>query len=75
MNYQDLLDNLKKELASAESADDLSLLWQKYIGKEGEIKKLLKELASLSVEEKRTRGPEIQAIAKEVELLIKSAQQ
>lgn len=74
MNYQNLLDNLKQDLATAKTAEALALLWQKYIGKEGEIKKLLKDLASLPVEEKRTRGPKIQALAKEAEQLIKEAQ-
>lgn len=72
--YEDLLSRLKNDLASAASAEAVAALWQKYLGKEGEIKRLLKQLGELSIEEKRSRGPLIQELSKTAQVLFDEKQ-
>lgn len=72
--YQELLSRLQAELNAASSVEAVSALWQIYLGKEGEIKRLLKELGSLSIEEKRQRGPVIQELSRKAQELFEAKQ-
>lgn len=71
---EDLLSRLTADLKAASSAEAVAALWQKYLGKEGEIKKLLKGLGELSIEEKRRQGPLIQEISKKAQAMFDNAQ-
>jgi len=69
---QDILKNLKSELDKIISEDERKVLWRKYMGKEGLIKKLLGGLGKLPPEKKKGEAIAIQKVQKEaVELLNK----
>lgn len=68
------IEQLKKELVEAVTADDLAILWQKYFGKTGIFKVALKELSSLSIEEKRLQGPILQALSAEAQAMFDKQQ-
>lgn len=70
----DIIDQLKTELTAAQTAEEVSSLWQKYLGKQGLIKEQLKKLSDLSVDEKREQGPIIQALQKEASDLFEAKQ-
>jgi len=53
------------ELDKSKSLDDLENLWRKFFGNKGIIKLLLKDTASLPLEEKRKELPKIQKLYKE----------
>ncbi len=71
---QDLLEQIKQELDKVKTLPESVLLWQKYLGKTGVIKKMIKDLGSLPAEEKRARGPEIQELAREAQSLFDGRQ-
>ena len=65
------IDVLKKIKAS-KSFEDLEKLRLYYLGKKGLIPEALKGLASLSIEEKKSKGQELNIIKKEIEEGIKN---
>ena len=71
---ENLLQQFKQELQTASAEAELALLWQKYLGKTGFFKVAVKDLASLSVEDKRLQGPLLQAALKEAETLLQDKQ-
>lgn len=58
---EQIIGQLKADLKTA-TAELLPLLWQKYFGKTGLVTVALKELNALSIEEKRAKGPALQAM-------------
>ena len=64
------IDVLKKIKAS-KSFEDLEKLRLYYLGKKGLIPEALKGLGSLSIEEKKSKGQELNIIKKEIEDYIK----
>lgn len=60
-----IINQLKKDLETVTNIDMLRDFWRKYADKEGPIKSMLKELSSMTVEEKKENGPKLQAIQKE----------
>lgn len=62
--------DLEKEIASIKSAEDFKQIRSKYLGAKGIIKGALKELANMSIEEKKVRGPLIQQAKKEAENIL-----
>lgn len=71
---QNIIDNLKEDLATVKDAGDIKSIYDKYLGKSGIIKDELSRLKDLSPEERRTKGPEIQAIQREAQELINARQ-
>jgi len=74
--------NYIKQIKEAKSIEELHQIKAKLIGKNGEITNEIKNLSNLTIEEKRTKGKElnvaknqIDQIIKEQELLIKSEHQ
>ena len=57
---QNIIRQLKDQLEKIESLDDLKYLWREYLGKNGHLKLLVKELSRMSDEKKREQGPLIQ---------------
>ena len=60
-----IIERLKDELKAVVLSGDLKGLWKKYLGKEGEVKLALKEIAKMSPAEKSAQGTIIQEIYKE----------
>jgi len=61
---QNIIRQLKDQLEKIESLDDLKCLWREYLGKNGHLKLLVKELSRMSDEKKREQGPLIQEAQK-----------
>lgn len=61
---QNIIRQLKDQLEKIESLDDLKYLWREYLGKNGHLKLLVKELSRMSDEKKREQGPLIQETQK-----------
>lgn len=59
-----IIERLSQDLQSAESSKSFQELWKKYLGKEGEIKMLLKSIALMNENEKAKKSQQIQAIHK-----------
>lgn len=74
MDYK-IIDRLKNELSTIMSSDDLKTLWKKYLGKEGEVKLMLKEIAKMDQKEKNIKGSKIQEIYKETIALFKEKEE
>ncbi|HUD20641.1 MAG TPA: phenylalanine--tRNA ligase subunit alpha [Candidatus Saccharimonadales bacterium] len=74
MSSQELLDQLKEKLTAAESSADLEDIWRDFFGKAGKIKLLSKDLATLSENERRTKGPEIKQTQNQAKTLFESKQ-
>ena len=68
---EDKIDVLKK-IKSSKSFEDLEKLRLYYLGKKGLIPEALKGLGSLSIEEKKSKGQELNIIKKEIEEGIKN---
>ncbi|MFH1412527.1 MAG: phenylalanine--tRNA ligase subunit alpha [bacterium] len=71
---EDTIKKLEQELASATRAEVVAALWQKYLGKDGSIKLMVKELGSMSDEERKIRGPEIQEMQKRAKEMLDAKQ-
>jgi phenylalanyl-tRNA synthetase alpha chain len=71
---KEIIKQLEDKLALADTAEAVSVLWKEYLGKQGSVKNLLKQLGSMSDEEKRIKGPEIQSIQKQVQKIIEDKQ-
>ncbi|MFH0840838.1 MAG: phenylalanine--tRNA ligase subunit alpha [bacterium] len=56
----EIIKNLEAELNVAKTTNEVADLWQKYLGKKGSIKLAVKDIAKMSVEEKKIKAPEIQ---------------
>lgn len=69
---QNIISELESELDKITSEEERKVLWQKYMGKDGLVKKLLRNLGKLPEEKRRGQAIAIQKIQKEViELLNK----
>lgn len=63
MDYN-IIEKLSQELETINSSDSLKELWKKYLGKEGEVKIMLKSIAAMSEADKSVQSPLIQAAHK-----------
>ncbi len=71
MDIKLVLENATKEIQECSSQTSLQDIKVAYLGKKGKITELLKSLKTLSIEEKKSKGAEINLIKEEVELFIK----
>jgi phenylalanyl-tRNA synthetase alpha chain len=62
-----LVDSARSDFAAATTPAELENAKARYLGKGGRVTELLKALGSLSVEEKKTRGAEINATKQQIE--------
>ena len=71
MDINQVLKDASKEIGLANSQADLQNLKVSYLGKKGKITELLKSLKDLSLEEKKTKGAQINSLRDSVDSLIK----
>jgi phenylalanyl-tRNA synthetase alpha chain len=67
-NTENIKNKALSEIALAKTAVELETLRQNYLGKKGSVTELLKGLAALSADEKKTRGAEINQAKTEIDL-------
>ena len=65
-----LVDNAREAFAAAPSPADLENAKARFLGKSGRLTELMRGLASLSPDEKKTRGAEINQAKQQVEALL-----
>ena len=66
----DFLPKIKKEIITISTENELMNLKSKYLGKKGEFTIFTNSIKDLSIEEKKTQGPIINSLKKEIESLI-----
>lgn len=66
----DIIKKLKNELEQTESLESLQDIWRVYLGKQGAIKELLKNLGKMNESDRRIKGPLYQKIQQEAQALI-----
>lgn len=71
----ELITKINFDLKEAHDTSQIKSVYDKYLGKSGIIKEELSKLKNLSPEERRLRGPEIQALQKQAQELINHRQQ
>ena len=69
MDNQKVLQDITKEIELASSQDELQIAKVTYLGKKGKITELLKSLKDLSLDEKKSKGAEINLLREKVQLL------
>ena len=69
MDNQKVLQKVTKEIELASSQEELQIVKVAYLGKKGIITDLLKSLKDLSLEEKKSKGSEINTLREKVLLL------
>ena len=73
------LDNLvstaRSEFAAAATPADLENAKARYLGRTGRVTELLKALGTLSVEEKKARGAQINATKQQIEAALDAARE
>tara|TARA_B100000900_G_scaffold48603_1_gene35981 strand:- start:3055 stop:4104 length:1050 start_codon:yes stop_codon:yes gene_type:complete len=72
MDNQKVLQDVTKEIELASSQDELQVVKVAYLGKKGKITELLKSLKDLSLEEKKSKGAEINLLREKVQLLFET---
>ena len=71
MDIKLVLDKAAKEIKASDSQKSLQEIKVAYLGKKGKITELLKSLKDLSMQEKKSKGAEINFVKEEVDLLVK----
>lgn len=69
---QEILNQAKLEIAAQTKEQDLLNVKAKYLGKEGEVTKLMKSLKDLPIEEKKSFGAAVNQAKNELEEVIKA---
>ena len=71
-DFADLVQQAQREFAEAPTPADLENAKARYLGKAGRVTDLLKGLAALSVEEKKSRGAEINRVKQQIEAALQA---
>ncbi len=66
MSTQEIKKKYPKEILQAKDLKGLDLVWKKYLGRKGEINKILKNLKKLSGKERINLGKEVNQLKKEI---------
>jgi phenylalanyl-tRNA synthetase alpha chain len=74
-DLESLVSAARADFAAAATPADLENAKARYLGKAGRVTELLKALGSLSVEEKKTRGAEINATKQRIEAALVQARE
>ena len=69
MDNQKVLQDVTKEIELASSQEELQIVKVTYLGKKGRITELLKSLKDLSLDEKKSKGAEINLLREKVQAL------
>lgn len=72
MKLEELSKQAKLEITKAESAGELSDVQVRYLGRKGELTKILKGLSALSVEKRKEIGRDANLLKQELEKLIEA---
>ncbi|RJO60945.1 phenylalanine--tRNA ligase subunit alpha [candidate division WS5 bacterium] len=72
MDTKEIKQQLEEDIQKAESKNDLVSLKIKYLGKKSEIYKALRSLGSLSVEERKSYGAELNSLRVEIQSALKA---
>jgi len=68
-NNLEILDKLKKELTNINLSEELKRHWRTYLGKNGFVTLLLKDVKNFPEEEKKERGVFVQKLKDEISIL------
>ncbi|MDD2753349.1 MAG: phenylalanine--tRNA ligase subunit alpha [Candidatus Portnoybacteria bacterium] len=74
MDLKELLSQFKNDLKNISSLENLEAVRLSYAGKKGALAKMLKDIANLSAEEKKTLGKKINEAKQEIQEKIAEAQ-
>ncbi len=72
-HFSELVETIKTEIAKSNSEVELTELWRKYLGKNGQIKSLLKEIPKIEPEKRKEYGQGVNALSNFVNELINNA--
>jgi phenylalanyl-tRNA synthetase alpha chain len=75
MSLSDLAIQAQSALAAVASIPDLEQTKAKFLGKQGAVTDLMKELGKLSPDEKKARGAEINAVKQQIEGFVNAAKE
>ena len=70
MDIFEIKNTIKKELEEIKNSKELRDFSKKYLGKQGEIRKMFGEIKDMALEEKKVIGQEINSFAKEIEIKV-----
>src|SRR6185369_17045105 len=70
-----LLAKVTEEVSKATSDDQLTSLWRKYLGKEGEVTELTKKIKDVPVEQRKDFGQTINNLKSSIDALINTAKE
>lgn len=71
MNLKDIKEKAAKEIEQARSKDELFEIEVRYLGRKGELTEVLKQLGSLSIEDRKKTGAEANKLKNEIEESLK----
>jgi phenylalanyl-tRNA synthetase alpha chain len=71
-DFADLVQQAQRDFADAPTPAELENAKARYLGKAGRVTELLKGLAALSVEEKKSRGAEINRVKQQIEAALQA---
>ncbi len=72
MNLEEIKKEIEQDLAEISDLKNIERIRIKYLGKKGKITQAFQELKKLSLNEKKSLGPELNNLKKELEKLIES---
>ena len=72
MDNQKVLQEVTKEIELANSQDELQIVKVAYLGKKGRITELLKSLKDLSLDQKKSKGAEINLLREKLQILFET---
>lgn len=69
---EDILHRAEQAFAQAENSASLENIKAKFLGRNGEVTQMLRGMAELSAEEKRTRGAAVNQLKRDIEALLQA---
>jgi phenylalanyl-tRNA synthetase alpha chain len=70
---QAILNKVSSEIAGLESEEELTNLWRKYLGKDGEISLMMKDISKIAKEERKEFGSKVNNLKALIDKLISNA--
>ncbi|MDD5569344.1 MAG: phenylalanine--tRNA ligase subunit alpha [Candidatus Pacebacteria bacterium] len=75
MDFQELKENINKELETVKNSRQLRDFANAYLGKKGKIRELFSELKDLPIDEKKTLGEEINNFSENIRMQVKELEE
>lgn len=72
--FQEIKDNVISEI-TGKNTEELTEIWRKYLGKNGEITNLMQEIKNKPVEERKEYGQQVNMLKNEIDTIINSAKE